>query len=313
MIKLNYPLISVIIPIYNVELYLEEAVKSVCIQTYKNIEIILVDDGSVDKSSIICDDLAMTDDRIKVIHKKNGGLSSARNVGIAIATGEYLFFMDSDDFIEKNTFEILYNYFLLDKKFGIVSAPCFYSFYNHEKYSIYNEKWNIKNDRIISYNDFCVATLTQKCCHSACCKLYKRELFTKISFREGKKNEDTLFMFDLSDVMKELRLNMIEVPHKLYYYRINEGSITRNSFHPIQIDIIDNIQDMLMDASDPIIINTLYKLYYKELIYFYSYLITRTDLIQNDCLLKTKDDIYYELHNTSIFKILKHVDRKSVV
>lgn len=100
--------ISVIIPIYNVEKYLSDCVESVLKQTYTDLEIILVDDGSQDASGQICDDYAKQDSRVQVIHKKNGGLSSARNAGIDQATGQYFFFLDSDDWIAENALELLY-------------------------------------------------------------------------------------------------------------------------------------------------------------------------------------------------------------
>ena len=96
--------ISIVIPVYNVEKYLQECVDSVVKQSYKNIEIILVDDGSKDNSPKLCDELAKTDDRIKVIHKENGGVSSARNVGLANAEGEYIAFVDADDFVLADSF-----------------------------------------------------------------------------------------------------------------------------------------------------------------------------------------------------------------
>lgn len=103
------PLISVIVPIYNVEKYLVRCVDSIVNQTYKNLEIILVDDGSPDRCPQMCDDYAEKDSRIKVVHKKNGGLSDARNAGMAVATGEYISFIDSDDWIETSMFELLLN------------------------------------------------------------------------------------------------------------------------------------------------------------------------------------------------------------
>ena len=97
-------LISVIVPVYNVELYLKRCVDSILEQTYKNLEIILVDDGSTDNSGVICNTYAQVDNRIKVIHKKNGGLSDARNKGLDIANGKYVSFIDSDDWIEKSMY-----------------------------------------------------------------------------------------------------------------------------------------------------------------------------------------------------------------
>lgn len=101
--------ISVIMPVYNVEKFIRQSLESVLNQTYKNLEIILVDDGSKDSSGKICDEYSKIDDRIKVIHKENGGLSTARNAGLDVATGKYVMFIDSDDFYEHNSCEVLYN------------------------------------------------------------------------------------------------------------------------------------------------------------------------------------------------------------
>lgn len=264
-------LVSIIIPVYNVERYLEEAVKSVCEQTYKNLEIILVNDGSTDTSGIICNNLALEDNRIKVIHKKNGGLSSARNSGIDNALGNYVFFLDGDDFIEIKSIEILLKHFT-DKNIGIVSAPCFYSYQNGER-NIFKENWNIKENRIIQPEDFCINTLTQKTCFSACCKLYRKDLLDKVRFRIGKRNEDTLFMFDLSNIMVKENLHMFEVSDKLYYYRVNVGSITRNVAFPIQIDYIENLKDMMNESTNIRINNCIKSIYYNEIISFKSYIL----------------------------------------
>ena len=105
----NNSLISVIVPIYNVEKYLDKCVESIVTQTYKNLEIILVDDGSPDRCPEICDKWAEKDERIKVIHKKNGGLSDARNEGYAVSSGEYISFIDSDDYIDREFYAILSN------------------------------------------------------------------------------------------------------------------------------------------------------------------------------------------------------------
>ena len=102
------PLISVIVPVYKVENYLDKCVESILVQTYKNLEILLVDDGSPDRCGEMCDEYAKADSRIKVVHKKNGGLSDARNVALDAMTGEYVAFVDSDDTIAKDYIEVLY-------------------------------------------------------------------------------------------------------------------------------------------------------------------------------------------------------------
>ena len=115
------PLISIIVPVYKVEKYLVRCIKSIQNQTYTNIEIILVDDGSPDRCGIICDEIAREDSRIKVLHKENGGLSDARNKGIAIAQGEYVGFVDSDDYIEPDMYEHLLG---VIEKYNVKLAIC---------------------------------------------------------------------------------------------------------------------------------------------------------------------------------------------
>ena len=102
-------LISIIVPVYNVEKYVEKCINSIINQTYKNLQIILVDDGSKDNSGKICDEFKLKDNRIEVIHKNNGGLSDARNAGLKLAKGDYIGFVDSDDYIEADMYETLYN------------------------------------------------------------------------------------------------------------------------------------------------------------------------------------------------------------
>lgn len=310
-------LVSIIIPIFNVEQYLSDTISSACKQTYKNLEIILVNDGSTDNSLYICNEFSLKDQRIIIINKKNGGLSSARNAGINIATGEYLFFLDGDDFIEIDTIDILYKSFNNNPQVGIVSAPCFYS-YNNGKREIYRKKWEISENRLIIPKSFCIETLLQKSCHSACCKLYKRELFEELRFREGKKNEDTLFMFDLSNIMREKDFTMLEIPNKFYYYRVNDNSITQNTYQPIQVDIIENLIGMTKETNNPRVIKTLKVLFYNEIIYHYPrltdcnkaknispYSLNRINNIFSE--IRIKDILYYSsIKNFIKFILLKH-------
>lgn len=124
---MNYPLVSVIVPCYNVEQYLPQCIDSILNQTYQNLEVWLVDDGSPDRCGEICDEYAKKDARIKVINKKNGGLADARNVALDVMTGEYVVFVDSDDYISPTHIEGLYH--LIEKYGADVSVNTFCSFY----------------------------------------------------------------------------------------------------------------------------------------------------------------------------------------
>ena len=139
-------LVSVIVPIYKVEQYLDECVESIVNQTYKNLEIILVDDGSPDGCPQMCDEWLRKDGRIKVIHKKNGGLSSARNAGLDVATGEFVCFVDSDDFICLEALQKLHDRFGDDESVGIVSGMIYR--YQEGKTSDYNSEWFLKAEKV---------------------------------------------------------------------------------------------------------------------------------------------------------------------
>lgn len=215
-------LISVVVPVYNVEKYLNRCVESIVNQTYKNLEIILVDDGSTDSSPAICDEWAQKDNRIKVIHKKNGGLSSARNAGIKALTGKYVCFIDSDDYIEINTFELMLKSItkddydvcicsanLVDKDYNIIS------------------KENYKSSTF-SGEEVMKAFLTGKVFESisACDKLYKVSVIrnNNITFNEEEKwGED--FPFNYLYFKKVDKL--ISIDDRLYNYLTKRnGSIT---------------------------------------------------------------------------------------
>ena len=122
-------LVSIIVPVYNVEKYVEECVQSLLTQSYKKLEIILVDDGSLDKSGEICDNLSLKDNRIKVLHKKNGGLSDARNHGIDVATGKYVMFVDSDDIVDRDIVQDLYSYITAYQDLKLVVSELTHFFY----------------------------------------------------------------------------------------------------------------------------------------------------------------------------------------
>lgn len=221
--------ISVIVPIYKVERYLDRCVKSICHQEYKNLEIILVDDGSPDNCGKMCDEYAKEDSRIKVIHKANGGLSDARNAGIEISTGEYILFVDSDDWIDKRMIRVLYTAL---QRYNADIAEC---------------SWrNIYSDCIIEET-----TCTGKVVESdnvsalegmldwkyfkpvAWDKLYKRSVIADIRYPKGKIHEDEYTTYKYVYNAKKL----VYVDFSFYNYdRTRTDSITGDKFKEANLD-----------------------------------------------------------------------------
>ncbi len=179
-------LISVIIPVYNVENYIEKCIYSVINQSYKNLEIILVDDGSTDKSGVLCDKYEKIDKRIKVIHKENGGLSSARNMGLDCANGEYIMFLDSDDFVETTILQELYS---LCYKNNVEISICNYKYINNDKEEANDKEENAEYiyDNIEKFHKM---FFEGKFFWMAWGKLYKRRVFNNFRFKENQIYED---------------------------------------------------------------------------------------------------------------------------
>lgn len=225
-------LISIIIPVYKVEKYLEKCIQSVINQTYENLQIILVDDGSPDNCGKICDEYAKKDHRIEVIHKSNGGLSDARNKGLEMAKGEYIGFVDSDDYIEADMYEVLYN---LLKQYNADVSICNF-------YTVSQGKISIKNadNGINEYNriEILKEILLDKNIQSyAWNKLYKKELFDEIKYPIGKKYEDIGTTFYLLE-----KCNKVVVTGKSEYYYINrQDSIVNNVTESTITDYIEVI------------------------------------------------------------------------
>ncbi len=219
----NNPLISVIVPIYKVEEFLPTCLDSILAQTYKNLEIILVDDGSPDNCGMICDEYAKKDSRIIVIHKENGGLSDARNAGLDICTGDYISFVDSDDYVDKSFIESLYCN-LSESKADL--AVCFFRYVrpgevlrrktthrhgvtnftgNDLLNKLYDPSWIPAN--VVSWN-----------------KLYKRFIWDNLRFPVGKLNEDEYVIVDIYNRAKVVAVSNA----KLYFYRLRDNSIMSN-------------------------------------------------------------------------------------
>lgn len=213
-------LISVIVPIYNVEKYLENCVNSILNQTYDNLEIILVDDGSPDRCPELCDKFAMLDNRIRVIHQQNGGLSKARNSGIDVARGKYLVFVDSDDTIEN---ELIRKLYICLKKYNCKMAACSRNYVFEDGHIICKTPKDI--DRVFEFEEAIKEMNTFELFDmSAWAKIYNRELFETIRFPEGKLSEDYFVMFKLIDLAH--RVAYISEP--LYNYLQRTSSISRN-------------------------------------------------------------------------------------
>ncbi len=216
----NTPKVSVIIPIYNVEKYLRRCVDSVLNQTYKNIEIILVDDGSPDGCPTICDEYAHRDSRVIVLHKENGGLSSARNAGLdSPLTGEYVTFVDSDDWIAPDTYE--YAVKLLKKTDSDV-IQYDYALANDEKIYRKNpvvEKYKVFEGKNILQHYLFTTTVTGS--YSACRCLYLRMLTNGIRFREGKINEDIDWKYKVLE-----NSNRLVDTNQIKYFYYQSGNST---------------------------------------------------------------------------------------
>ena len=219
--------ISVIIPVYNVEKYILNTIESVMFQTYSNIEIILVDDGSTDNSSKICDELAKKDNRISVIHQDNQGLSAARNVGTAIATGDFIFYLDGDDYLEKNCLEKLLE---VADDCILVIGSYFYTYSDHEDVADiqYLEKSVLNTDEAM--HDLLVGKIQ----NFAWGKLIKSDIAKKHSFPQGKLFEDTYWAHYIINDCETVTIMNIPVLH----YRQRDNSISY-TMDIKRLDILD--------------------------------------------------------------------------
>lgn len=232
---MNNELISIVVPIYNVEHYLKKCIESILIQTYKNIEIILVDDGSPDNCPKICEDYKSKDLRIKVIHKENGGLSDARNKGIKKAKGTYITFVDSDDTIEPDYVEYLYS---IIKKFDADISICDYNakysngtVLNRNKNSEYRINKKEAFEIMLYQSDFTV---------SSWAKLYRYSLFKNIEFPYGKIFEDAYTTYKLIDLCNNIGVGL----KPKYNYIIRDNSILTSEFYKKKLLLVDAYEKM---------------------------------------------------------------------
>lgn len=221
------PIISIIVPVFNVEPYLRKCVDSLISQTFVDIEIILVDDGSTDNSANICDEYSLKDKRIKVIHKKNGGLSDARNAGLEICKGEYIGFVDGDDYVSENMYQILYDKAV---KFNADVSGCqLVNVFPHKVFK--PEKKNVVlHDKIdMIKNIFAIGGSL-----SVCNKIFKKFIFENLRFDKGKYYEDAYIVLKWIGQIHCLSI----INDGLYFYMHREKSITGSDFSIKSLDII---------------------------------------------------------------------------
>lgn len=223
------PTISVIVPVYKVEPYIRKCVDSILGQTFSDIQVILVDDGSPDQCGKICDEYAKQDNRVEVIHKENGGLSDARNAGIPYAKGEYIIFLDSDDYIENDMFEYMYTRI---KDSGADMATC-------GLYEVYKDRIETQKEEV----DFvCTGEEAFRCILRGHTirgeiwnKLIRKSCIEDLRFPKGRLYEDIYYTVDLMQRIKKVAVGT----KPKYYYLHREDSITGKAYRPKVFDIID--------------------------------------------------------------------------
>lgn len=225
------PEISIIVPVYKVEKYLDRCVRSILAQTFKDFELLLVDDGSPDNCPKLCDEWEKKDERVKVIHKKNGGLSSARNEGLRVAIGNYIGFVDSDDWITEEMYSILYNLIIeynADIACGEVTRTV------GEQYKSTNTAEKISCYTREEFSKLFFKIGTQKTVHYVWNKLFRREVAKQIVFPEGLINEDVEGFFYALEKAKTI----VTTTQIVYFYRENPNGISYKWFSKKQMDLL---------------------------------------------------------------------------
>lgn len=223
------PLISVIIPIYKVEIYLKQCIDSILAQTYKNLEIILVNDGSPDRCGIICDEYAQQDSRIVVIHKKNGGLSDARNAGLRICNGEYIVFVDSDDWMELDGIETLYRLAAENSADLVIGGV--EKIDDQTKRVIWTTNKRELNNTFFQNRQEAIKDVMLNGCASWA-RLYKKSVHKNVFFPVGEINEDEAIVLTLYENCKII----VKTNQIVYKYRNRSESITSASWHKQKMD-----------------------------------------------------------------------------
>lgn len=230
--------VSIIVPVYNVEKYLNKCIDSILSQTFEDYELILVDDGSTDSSSQICDEYSRKDNRITVVHKKNGGSSSARNAGLDIAKGKYISFIDSDDYIDNRYIEILYRDIFNNKAEISICENIMFKKYVEKIPESINTNINILSSKNALLNLYGKNRMTYVIVWG---KMYKKSLFNNIRFPLNKINEDSFIIYKLYLKSEKIIYNS----SKLYFYRQTENSIMNKKFTKKNFDDLEAFEEQI--------------------------------------------------------------------
>lgn len=295
---MNKDLISVVVPVYKVENYVQKCINSILNQSYTNLELILVDDGSPDKSGIICDENAKLDERIKVIHKENGGLSDARNIGIEAAVGKYITFVDSDDFISPFMIEKLYT--------NLIEYTADISCCDMGIIKNCDDNINLSCDNVdlLEFNkiEAIKETLYQrKIDNSACAKLYKKELFENIRYPKSMYFEDLATTYKIFLSAQKI----VAVNQPLYYYYQRETSILHQKNEKLVNDLFYIIEDL---ATDLKLYNELHQAIICRSInaYFYIYRNTSNKNLKKECINYIRTNRREAIRDNNISKKTKY-------
>lgn len=300
----DMPKISIIVPIYNVEEYIHRCIDSILAQTFTDFELILVDDGSPDRCGEMCDEYAKKDSRIKVIHKENGGLSDARNAGLEIAQGDFIGFVDSDDYIESDMYEILLeaceennSKIAMCGRYNVLGEEL-QPLFSFEGYKIWESGEAIEN--LLTWDNID---------SSACDKLIRRDLFKQIRFPLGKYNED---IFIMSQIIHNSG-KVVHIGDSKYYYFHRLNSITTENFSEKKLDLLEANQKVvdLVNEHYPVLARKAESFKLKGLIYLSILLQDKNCKIQ---YVNSYNLIIEDISN-NLFKILSnpYIDMQSKI
>lgn len=323
-------MISVIVPVYNVYEYLDECIESICNQTYKDLEIILVDDGSTDKSGSLCDYYSQRDARIRVIHQENQGLSEARNKGVLKAKGEYIIFIDSDDRIHSMMIQALYDAVELNRaELAICSHRIIQE--SEEKESLYRDlKGGPCNIEVLSGRECVQKIYSEQSLDMVVAwnKIYKKSMFDELRYPADRLHEDEFITYKILYPLK--RCVYLKIP--LYEYRMRNGSITQNKNICCINDRADALEERFMyfeQKNDK-------ELYWKALCKYQTYIaeiildleeihcakniiegyqnkfhtVYQSRIISSKIALKHKSKYKLFMINRKLYKFLKNLDDK---